>query len=70
MGFWFYGMGLGLSSPQSFWLGLALGVAASLGRVTQGGHFLSDTLFAGFTCYFVCRYLSWKILGYIRQYSR
>lgn len=64
MGFWFMAWAWVYRRRSLFWLGLALGVAASLGRVTQGGHFLSDTLFTGFTCYFVCRYLSWKILGY------
>ena len=64
MGFWFMAFAWVYRRRSLFWLGLAIGVAASLGRVTQGGHFLSDTLFAGFTCYFVCRYLSWKILGH------
>lgn len=64
MGFWFMAWAWVYRRRSLFWLGLVIGVAASFGRITQGGHFLSDTLFAGFTCYFVCRYLSWKILGY------
>ncbi len=45
-------MAVGLMGPAAVrrrWLGigLALGALASLARVMQGGHFLSDTLFSG-----------------------
>ena len=48
------------------WLGIAVGAGVSLVRITQGGHFLSDTLFAGFICYFIYRLLSFWVLGHSR----
>jgi lipid A 4'-phosphatase len=49
-----------------FWAGVAMGVLVSIVRITQGGHFLSDTLFAGFICLFVYRVLAWWLLGHSR----
>lgn len=57
----FYLMGLGfVVSPRQPWLrwscfagGMAYGVAMGLTRVLQGGHFLSDVLWAGALVYFV-----------------
>jgi lipid A 4'-phosphatase len=45
-------MAVGLMGPVAvrrrwWWIGVTLGVFASLARVMQGGHFLSDTLFSG-----------------------
>ncbi len=48
------------------WAGIALGSVLSLVRLSQGGHFLSDTIFAGFLCYFVYRLLSAWLFGYSR----
>nr|WP_246624864.1 phosphatase PAP2 family protein [Oceanobacter mangrovi] len=48
------------------WLGIGLGALVSYVRIAQGGHFLSDTLFAGFICYFFYRLLSWWLLGHSR----
>lgn len=48
------------------WAGLVMGAVVSLGRLVQGGHFLSDVLFATFFCYFVYRGLAWWLLGHSR----
>lgn len=45
------------------WAGIGLGTVLSLVRISQGGHFLSDTVFAGFLCYFVYRGLAYRLLG-------
>ncbi|MEQ3693861.1 MAG: lipid A 4'-phosphatase [Thalassolituus sp.] len=62
MGFWFMTLGWMLGR-RWFWSGVAVGVVLSISRITQGGHFLSDTLFAGYVCYFTFRILGWWILG-------
>jgi lipid A 4'-phosphatase len=49
-----------------FYAGLAMGLVVSFGRVLQGGHFISDLIFAGYLCYFTYRLLSYWILGYSR----
>ncbi len=47
------------------WLaaGLALGSAVGLGRMLQGGHFLSDVVFAFWTIYLIGGGLAWLMLG-------
>ncbi len=40
-------MGSVATRRRWFWIGLGWGAVASLARIAQGGHFLSDTLFAG-----------------------
>lgn len=45
------------------WAGIGLGAVMSLVRIAQGGHFLSDTIFAGLVCYFVYRLLAAWLLG-------
>jgi len=55
MGFWFMTLGWVFSSRKWFWAGVATGIILSATRIIQGGHFLSDTLFAGFVCYFTFR---------------
>ena len=40
-------MGSVATRRRWFWIGMAWGGVASLMRIAQGGHFLSDTLFAG-----------------------
>lgn len=34
--------------------GIALGALVGFGRIVQGGHFLSDVIFAGWATYYVC----------------
>lgn len=48
------------------WWGIGAGVVMSIVRIMQGGHFLSDTVFAGFVVYFTCRLLSYWFFGYSR----
>lgn len=62
MGFWFMTLGWLFNSRKWFWSGLAMGVLLSGTRIIQGGHFLSDTLFAGYVCYFTFRLCGWWIL--------
>ena len=42
--------------------GLALGSAVGLGRMLQGGHFLSDVVFAFWTVYLIGAMLAWLML--------
>ena len=66
MGFWLMALAWWTRRKAWFWAGLGLGIVVSAGRIVQGGHFLSDTIFAGFVCYFVYRLLSWWLLGHSR----
>ncbi|NDC61853.1 MAG: phosphatase PAP2 family protein, partial [Betaproteobacteria bacterium] len=50
------------------WLGICLGMGAAIGlmRIAQGGHFLSDVVFAGWTIWLVSQamrigWLRWKV---------
>jgi lipid A 4'-phosphatase len=40
-------MGSVATRRRWLWIGLAWGAVVSLARIAEGGHFLSDTLFAG-----------------------
>jgi len=40
-------MGSAATRRRWLWIGVAWGVVVSLARIAEGGHFLSDTLFAG-----------------------
>lgn len=53
MGFYFMILGWLFASPRAFWGGCLVGVALGLTRIVQGGHFLSDVLFAFWAVYFV-----------------
>lgn len=66
MGFFFIALGWVFRSRRWFWFGISMGVISSVGRIVQGGHFLSDTLFAGFVVYFTCRILGYWLLGHSR----
>lgn len=66
MGYWLMVFAWITRRKAWLWAGIAFGLVASLGRISQGGHFLSDTIFAGFLCYFVYRILSYWLLGYSR----
>ncbi|TNC91337.1 phosphatase PAP2 family protein [Thalassolituus sp.] len=66
MGFWFMALGWALGSRGWFWAGVVTGLVLSATRIIQGGHFLSDTLLAGYLCYFTLRICAWKILRHSR----
>ncbi len=51
MGFYFMILGWLLGSRKWFYIGLAIGALVGMIRIVQGGHFLSDSLLAGFMVY-------------------
>lgn len=51
MGFYFMILGWLLRSRNWFYIGLAIGALSGIIRVVQGGHFLSDSILAGFMVY-------------------
>jgi len=53
MGFFFIGLGWLMQSKRWFYIGLAIGVIVGVTRIVQGGHFLSDTVFALWAVYWV-----------------
>jgi lipid A 4'-phosphatase len=53
MGFYLLTLAWVLRRRYWLWLGLALGSLVGLGRLLQGGHFLSDVIFAFWAVYFV-----------------
>ncbi len=53
MGFYFMILGWLFTSRKAFWGGCMVGVVLGLTRIIQGGHFLSDVLFAFWSVYFV-----------------
>jgi lipid A 4'-phosphatase len=53
MGFFFIGLGWLMQSKRWFYIGLGIGVIVGITRIVQGGHFLSDTVFALWAVYWV-----------------
>jgi len=53
MGFFFIGLGWLMQSKRWFYIGLGIGVVVGITRIVQGGHFLSDTVFALWAVYWV-----------------
>ena len=53
MGFFFIGLGWLMQSKRWFYIGLAIGIVVGFTRIVQGGHFLSDTVFALWAVYWV-----------------
>ena len=51
MGFYFMILGWLMGSRRWFYIGLAIGATVGMIRVIQGGHFLSDSILAGFMVY-------------------
>ena len=51
MGFYFMILGWLMGSRRWFYIGLAIGAGVGMIRVLQGGHFLSDSILAGFMVY-------------------
>jgi lipid A 4'-phosphatase len=68
MGFYFFALALVGKRLHKIWLwrlglGLAftLGIALSLARMSQGAHFLSDTLFAALLMWYVALAIDWLV---------
>lgn len=61
-GFFFMALGW-VFGRRWFWIGMLIGIAASTGRVLQGGHFFSDVVTSGFIVFFTCRVFAWKLFG-------
>lgn len=66
MGFFFMAFAWVFRKRRYFVAGLVVGTIVSMGRIVQGGHFLSDVLTAGFIVYFTCQVLSYLMLGHAR----
>jgi len=66
MGAWIMVLAWVFRRKSWFYAGLVMGAIVSFGRIVQGGHFLSDVLFATFLCYFTYRLLAWWLLGHSR----
>lgn len=58
MGFYLMVLAWVLKRRYWLWLGLLLGSLVGMGRILQGGHFLSDVIFAFWAVYFVCLLLA------------
>lgn len=56
-------------SPVLLKAALVFASIAGLGRMAQGGHFLSDVIFANYFCYFIYRLLSYFLLGHSRMFE-
>lgn len=66
MGFYFMAFAWVFRKRRYFVAGLAIGAVVSMGRIVQGGHFLSDVLTAGFIVYFTSQVMSYWLLGHKR----
>lgn len=64
MGFFFMAFAWVFRKRRYLLAGLLIGLIVSMGRVVQGGHFLSDVVTAGFIVYFTSQVLSHYMLGY------
>lgn len=69
MGFYFMAFAWVFRKRRLFVAGLLVGTMVSMGRIVQGGHFISDVLTAGFIVYFTCQIMSYYLLGhkYIKE---
>ncbi|GAA6135754.1 phosphatase PAP2 family protein [Oceaniserpentilla sp. 4NH20-0058] len=66
MGFFFMAFAWVFRKRRYLLGGLVIGAIVSMGRIVQGGHFLSDVVTAGFIVYFTAQILSYYMLGYSR----
>jgi lipid A 4'-phosphatase len=62
MGFYFMILGWLFGSRKWFYIGLGIGSAVGMIRVMQGGHFLSDSILAGFMVYWTI----WLVAKWMR----
>jgi len=63
MGFWFIAFAWVFRKRRLLTAGLIIGAIVSMGRIVQGGHFLSDIITAAFICYFTCQAMSYWLFG-------
>ncbi|MGK0445260.1 MAG: lipid A 4'-phosphatase [Bermanella sp.] len=63
MGFFFMAFAWVLRQRRYLLGGLLIGAIVSLGRIVQGGHFVSDIVTAGFIVYFTCQVFAHYMLG-------
>ena len=69
MGFFFMAFAWVFRKRRYLLAGLVIGAIVSMGRVVQGGHFLSDVVTAGFIVYFTAQVLAHFMLGDYRYQS-
>lgn len=63
MGFFFMAFAWVFRKRRYLVAGLIIGGLVSLGRIVQGGHFITDTITAGFIVYFTCQVFAHFLLG-------
>lgn len=63
MGFFFMAFAWVFRKRRYLLVGLLIGSLVSLGRIVQGGHFLTDTITSAFIVYFTCQVLAHFLLG-------
>ena len=63
MGFFFIAFAWVFRKRRYFLAGLAIGAIVSMGRIVQGGHFVSDVVTAGFIVYFTSQVVAHYMLG-------
>lgn len=63
MGFFFMAFAWVFRQRRYLLGGILIGTLVSLGRIVQGGHFLSDVVTAGFIVYFTCQLFAHIMLG-------
>jgi lipid A 4'-phosphatase len=64
MGFFFIALAWVFRDRRWLWAGIALGAVVGLGRMAQGGHFLSDVVFAFWAVYLIASLCSRWLLGH------
>lgn len=63
MGFFFMAFAWVFRQRRYLLGGMLIGSLVSLGRMVQGGHFVSDIVTAGFIVYFTCQVFAYYMLG-------
>lgn len=64
MGFFFMAFAWFFRDRRWLWAGIMLGAVVGLGRMAQGGHFLSDVVFAFWSVYFTAMVCARWLLGH------
>lgn len=64
MGFFFIALAWVFRDRRWLWAGIAIGAVVGLGRMAQGGHFLSDVVFAFWSVYLIATLGSRWLLGH------